>query len=105
MKMIGRKLYLAWGDNTVVAIEKLSISPEAFGMKKPSEIEIGDKEGEDYACLADVMDVFGERQELNLRPPVNPSHAGATIDRFFCDQGNWIDEKDAAFLEKNNVDI
>ena len=32
MNVIGRKIYIAWGPNRTLAIEKLVVPPEQFGL-------------------------------------------------------------------------
>jgi len=98
MKLIGRKIYIAWGDNQVVALEKLSMNPEDLGMKKCSDVKPGDRNPEDYIRLADVVEILDEVKTVNHRLPMNPSLHGRTLEDFFVNTGNWIDEKDAERL-------
>lgn len=102
MKMVGRKIFLSWGENTVVAIEKLAVSPEEFGMKKPSQMSKGpykERDPGEYIQLADVIDMFGERVVRDFRTPACPTILGSEIDRFFTDRGNWLDENDLEPME------
>ena len=80
-KLVGRKLYLKWGEHMYVAIEKIPA-----GDKKLIEMEMS---GNPEIMLCNMYeDENGKLSEEILGPPAN-SMTGYTIDVHFTDDGFW----------------
>lgn len=66
MRKIGDKIYIALNKDTVVAIEKLSVTPEEMGMRPIEEEGVNPQ---DHIRLSEVWDIFGAITEMNVREP------------------------------------
>jgi hypothetical protein len=78
MRLIGRKLYINFG-NLVVAIEKLPrVKPEDMGLTK----DIPTK-------LVDVYEFDGERIEKPVEGRRDPGRFGWDFNRYACEDGIW----------------
>lgn len=66
MQKLGDKIFIATGKNTVIAIEKLTVSPEEMGMKPVTKDGTNPR---DHIRLAEVWDILGVLSEMNVREP------------------------------------
>ena len=90
MNVIGRKIYIAWGPKLTLAIEKLVVPPEHYGLSchledngfnRPMKIP--------HVKLFDIFEVMGERMEREVGIPGQPSYNGSEFERYLVDNGNW----------------
>ena len=80
-ELVGRKLYLKWGEHMYVAIEKIPA-----GDKKLLEMEMA---GNPDIMLCNMYeDIDGKLSEEILGPPAN-SMAGHQIDTYFTRDEFW----------------
>lgn len=66
MRKIGDKIYIALNEDTVVAIEKLSVTPEEMGMRPIEEDGLNPN---DHIRLSEIWDIFGAITDMNVREP------------------------------------
>ena len=93
-KLVGRKLYLKWGDHMYVAIEKV---PE--GDKKLLEMEIA---GNPDIILCNMYEgTDGKLSEEMLGPPVY-SRAGHPLDMYFRNKEFWMTPGEALSMADPN---
>ena len=93
-KLVGRKLYLKWGEHTYVAIEKV---PE--GDKKLLEMEMA---GNPDIILCNMYEgTDGKLQEEILGPPVY-SGVGHPLDMYFRNKEFWMTPGEALSMADPN---
>jgi len=94
---VGRKIYVAFGDNVVCAVEKLNIKPETINIKKPTR---GFQKAN--MVIADVyrrnengtkMGCENEFAEQMVGQPVC-EFAVSTLEDVFCEKEFWITEEE-----------
>ncbi len=104
-KFVGRRLYIVFGDNIVVSIEKLNISPSELGLQNPMEkdadgnlivhhdgrgMKLFDvfhrtKEGEDV-CVEEFV-------TENIGTPSN-TRGGCRLEDYFCEKSSWVTQEE-----------
>lgn len=94
-KLVGRKLYIKWGEHMYVAIEKVPV-----GDKKLLEMELG---GSDMQLCNILEDENGQLHEEILGTPAD-GRTGFTIDHIFVNQGFWMTPGEAASKDDDYVD-
>ena len=93
-KLVGRKLYLKWGDHMYVAIEKMPT-----GDKKLLEMEMA---GTPDIMLCNMYeDENGKLSEEILGQPVY-SRAGHTLDMYFRNDEFWMTPGEALSMDNQN---
>ena len=93
-KLVGRKLYLKWGEHVYVAIEKV---PE--GDKKLLEMEMA---GNPDIMLCNMYeDENGKLSEEILGPPAY-SRAGHPLDMYFRNKEFWMTPSEALSMANPN---
>lgn len=80
MTPVGRKRYIAIDENTVIGIEVLSMNPEKLGIAADPKCE---------GRLLDIIDLDGERIEVENNPPVNTGY-GKDINSIIETKECWI---------------
>lgn len=88
MRKLGDKIFIAVDKDTVIAIEKLTVTPEEMGMKPITPDGVNPR---DHIRLAEVWDILGVLSEMNVREP----------DIDFASMKDVNDLKEA--LEKTNL--
>ena len=93
-ELVGRKLYLKWGEHMYVAIEKIPA-----GDKKLLEMEMA---GNPDIMLCNMYeDSDGKLSEEILGPPAN-STIGSKIDMYFKNNEFWMTHGEALSMANQN---
>ena len=95
-KLVGRKLYIKWGEHMYVAIEKIPA-----GDKKLLEMELG---GSDMQLCNVVEDENGKLHEEILGAPANGKR-GYTIDHIFVYPEFWMTPGEKKSDIENQLEI
>lgn len=96
-KLVGRKLYLKWGEHMYVAIEKVPV-----GDKKLLEMEMA---GNPDIMLCNMYkDADGKLSEEILGQPIY-SRAGHTLDMYFRNDEFWMTSGEASNSNNESHDL
>ena len=108
MKVIGRKIYIGWGANTVIAIEKHCIPPCSIGLTHKLDENNHLKYVKPHVKLVELVEFNGQVLERQLDQPYEPTPNGSEFNNYMTNQGNWLTQEEFDEFEKikrNKEDI
>lgn len=106
MNVIGRKIYIAWGPNMTLAIEKLVVPPEQFGLSSKLEDNGYNRPMKvPQVKIYDVFEILGERIEREVGLPAQPSHNGSEFNDYLTNNGNWATEEELNNFNKERAKL
>ena len=116
-RFVGRRLYIVFGDNVVVSMEKLNISPSELGLRNPIEKDsdgnlVVHHDGRGMK-LVDVFRRDNEGEKMSVEEFVTedvgtPAHTrcGCKLEDYFCEKSSWVTQEEYdEYLRKLNSNI
>lgn len=85
MNLIGRKIYLDWGDKIIaITVYKNGHKPKNAKFTQPDEKETKSEllKGQNIPCVVDLIDFDGEEIEMNPQPTAMPHWYGREISEY-----------------------
>jgi len=97
--IIGRKLYIGWGENVVVAIEKLNIPAKSMGLEHTIKDCYGTAK---HLKLVNIVTLMGERVEVPVKGvlvDMDVTELGAEFQEFLTNKYNWATDVEFDWLD------